>query len=225
MAGSNLRHLPLASAPELIAPAGAIPSPAEAVGGEDERLLQVGDLAKATGKTVRAIHHYEDVGLLKPHARSKGRYRLYDPSALVRIRWIGKLHDLGLSLAQIQAIVDAWETSTSTPRAMSEIRAVYQQKLSDTREQIAHLVALERELEASVAYLDACGTCDPEELVKACACCHVQDRQQPDLVAGIHGRAGRAPRTAGPRESDTPEPARPTPVHRTTTDGEAAFTD
>src|ERR1700741_663993 len=41
-----------------------------------ERLFQVGDLARATGKTVRAIHHYEDVGLLQPHARSKGRYRL-----------------------------------------------------------------------------------------------------------------------------------------------------
>src|SRR6188768_1544880 len=67
---------------------------------DDEQLLQVGDIAKATGKTVRAIHHYEEVGLLTPHARSKGRYRLYDNAALTRVRWIGKLHDLGLSLSQ-----------------------------------------------------------------------------------------------------------------------------
>jgi hypothetical protein len=68
--------------------------------GGDERLLQVGDIAKATGKTVRAIHHYEEMGLLTPHARSKGRYRLYDQNALTRVRWIGKLHDLGLSLTE-----------------------------------------------------------------------------------------------------------------------------
>ena len=38
-----------------------------------DKLLQVGDLAKASGKTVRAIHHNEELGLLQPHARSKGR--------------------------------------------------------------------------------------------------------------------------------------------------------
>ncbi|HSN97366.1 MAG TPA: MerR family transcriptional regulator, partial [Candidatus Nanopelagicales bacterium] len=84
---------------------------------EEERLLQVGDLAKATGKTVRAIHHYEELGLLRPHARSKGRYRLYDDAALTRIRWIGKLHDLGLSLAQIQQIASLWEAAPSAPEA------------------------------------------------------------------------------------------------------------
>ena len=69
----SIRHLPVASkAPDF---------PFQ--GGDDgEHLLQVGDVAKASGKTVRAIHHYEEVGLLRPHARSKGRYRLYDQAAL-----------------------------------------------------------------------------------------------------------------------------------------------
>ena len=59
-------------------------------------LLRVGELAKRTGKTVRAIHLYEQLELLRPAARSKGRYRLYGPDALGRIRWIVKLQDLGL---------------------------------------------------------------------------------------------------------------------------------
>src|SRR6476646_10222455 len=106
------RHLPVAPPPipELTARGPSAPDDGAghdgAPAGEDgERLLQVGDIAKATGKTVRAIHHYEEVGLLRPHARSKGRYRLYDQAALHRVRWIGKLHDLGLSLAQIQDMV------------------------------------------------------------------------------------------------------------------------
>jgi DNA-binding transcriptional MerR regulator len=163
-----------------------------------ERLLQVGDIAKVSGKTVRAIHHYEEVGLLQPHARSKGRYRLYDQAAVNRVRWIGKLHDLGLSLSQIQEIVRTWEAAPSAPDAMSRMRAVYQQKLEETRAQIAHLASLEHELEASIRYLDDCDTvCDPGELVRACTNCnhHDRSRPEPELVSGLHGGNGRAAAT------------------------------
>jgi len=161
--------------------------------GNGEKLLQVGDIARATNKTVRAIHHYEEVGLLRPHARSKGRYRLYDQGALARVRWIGKLHDLGLSLAQIQELVQIWEAAPSAPGAMGRMRAIYTQKLEETRAQISHLAMLERELEASIDYLDTCDTCDPAELVRACSCCNHHDKTKPEphLVAGIHAGHGR----------------------------------
>ena len=200
-----VRHLPVAP----LAPVGwmaGVPAQASSnvqgapeeegqeVSEDGERLFQVGDIAKATGKTVRALHHYEDVGLLRPHARSKGRYRLYDQAALNRVRWIGKLHDLGLSLGQIQEMVATWETAPSAPGAMSRIRGVYQQKLEETRAQIAHLTSLERELEASIDYLDTCGAaCDPAELIRACTHCdhHDPNRPEPELVAGIHGGNGQ----------------------------------
>ena len=53
-------------------------------------LRQIGDLARETGKTVRAIHLYEELGLLTPAGRSKGRFRLYGAESRVRIRWIAK---------------------------------------------------------------------------------------------------------------------------------------
>lgn len=160
----------------------------------DDKLIQVGDIAKLSGKTVRAIHHYEELGLLQPHARSKGRYRLYDGGAVARVRWINKMHDLGLSLPQIQEIVRTWEGAASAPSAMGLVRGVYQKKLEETRAQIEHLKSLERELAASIRYLDTCDTCDPAEIVQACASCHVheKDQTQPELVAGIHGSAKRA---------------------------------
>src|SRR6188472_2709151 len=104
------RHLPIAAAgTDLPGAAGAALGVSPGEDQSEESLLQVGDIARAVGKTVRAIHHYEEVGLLRRHARSKGRYRLYDQAAITRVRWIGKLHDLGLSLAQIQEILAAWE--------------------------------------------------------------------------------------------------------------------
>jgi MerR family transcriptional regulator, copper efflux regulator len=206
-----VRHLPVApkvstawlteasipAADHLGAPTSSLdPEQSQDTAEDVEKLLQVGDIAKASGKTVRAIHHYEEVGLLQPHARSKGRYRLYDQAALTRVRWIGKLHDLGLSLSQIQEMVEAWETAPSAPGAMSRIRAVYVQKLEETRVQIAHLISLERELEASIDYLDTCGTaCDPAEFVRACTNCDHHDRSlpEPELVAGIHGSISQRP--------------------------------
>src|SRR5690349_5841782 len=98
----------------------------------DGDLMQVGDLARESGKTVRAIHLYEQLDILKPAARSKGRYRLYGPDALVRIRWIGKLQDMGFSLTDIKAVVKDLAGEASAPSAMTKVREVYRQKLEET---------------------------------------------------------------------------------------------
>lgn len=151
-------------------------------------LMQVGDLARETGKTVRAIHLYEELDLLKPAARSKGRYRLYGPEALVRIRWIGKLQELGLSLTDIKAIVRDCEQQGSAPTAMVRVREVYKKKLDETRAQIARLEALEREVLASLRYLETCGSsCEPDRVIATCQSCdhHSPEQEVPDLVAGF----------------------------------------
>jgi DNA-binding transcriptional MerR regulator len=149
--------------------------------------MQIGDLAKETGKTVRAIHLYEELGLLSPAARSKGRFRLYEPDALIRIRWIGKLQDMGFSLGDIQTVVRDWEESQSAPRAMVKMREVYKKKLEETREHLKKLTALEHELEASLEYLDTCDTCEPHRLLAACNSCdhHECNVTTPHLVLGF----------------------------------------
>jgi MerR family copper efflux transcriptional regulator len=153
---------------------------------EDE-LLQVGDLARETGKTVRAVHLYEELGLLKPAARSKGRYRLYTAEALVRIRWIGKLQEMGFSLPDIQQIVRDWEGGGTAPDAMRKMREVYAKKLEETRDHLRRLQALEHEIASSIAYLDTCDVCDPERLLGFCKACdlHSCESHVPELVAGF----------------------------------------
>jgi MerR family transcriptional regulator, copper efflux regulator len=189
-------RLPLAAADGPTVPAardsssGRVPidgGPVQAVDDGDEELLQVGDLARLCGKTVRAIHLYEELGLLRPHARSKGRYRLFSRDAVIRVRWIGKLQELGLSLTTIQTAVREWEMSSSAPGAMAKMREVYSEKLASTREQIQRLQALEAELADSLKYLETCDTCDPVRLFPACTCCdlHEQDEHPPELVAGF----------------------------------------
>lgn len=156
---------------------------------DDGNLLLVGDLAKATGKTVRAIHLYEDLGLIEPAGRSKGRYRLFSPEAKVRVRWIGKLQSLGLSLTEIQAIVQQRASSESARRAAQELRVIYKNKLEQVRQSLRELAALESELEASVQFLETCeSSCNQEHPATAhCASCtrHAEPSPEvPDLVVG-----------------------------------------
>jgi len=153
-------------------------------------LMQVGDLARESGKTVRAIHLYEELDLLHPAGRSKGRYRLYGPDALVRIRWIGKLQDLGFSLTDIKTIVRDIENERrgSASTAMTKVREVYTKKLDETRAQIARLTALEDEILASLQYLEACHSrCQSGRARHTCQACKHHPREQtvPDLVAGF----------------------------------------
>jgi MerR family transcriptional regulator, copper efflux regulator len=155
--------------------------------GSESELLQVGDLARESGKTVRAIHLYEELGLLKPSARSKGRYRLYSAHALVRIRWIGKLQEMGFSLPEIQQIVRDWEDGGTAPNAMRKMREVYSKKLEETRAHLERLQTLEREIVSSIQYLDTCDVCDPERLLGFCKACdlHSCESHVPELVAGF----------------------------------------
>ena len=64
-------------------------------------LLTVGELARRCGLTVRTLHHYDAIGLLKPSVRSAAGYRLYDRANIERLHRIRALHQLGLSLAAI----------------------------------------------------------------------------------------------------------------------------
>ncbi|MFT3764079.1 MAG: MerR family transcriptional regulator [Minicystis sp.] len=70
------------------------------------RRFRIGELAEATGLTVRTLHHYEHIGLLAPAPRSEGRQRLYDERDLRRLHRIRALRDLGLSLADIGGMLD-----------------------------------------------------------------------------------------------------------------------
>lgn len=165
--------------------------PAPEVEAEEEEhpgpVMLVGELARATGKTVRAIHLYEDMGLLKPNERSKGRYRLFNHDALVRVRWITKLQSLGFSLSEIQELARAQEGSESAKFAAARLREVYVEKLAETRDKINELAALESELRQSLAYLDSCNTqCEPQLSVHSCPSCdrHLEPVRPPDLVAG-----------------------------------------
>ncbi|GGY05507.1 helix-turn-helix domain-containing protein [Streptomyces anandii] len=73
-------------------------------------LLTIGDLARATGLTVRTIRYWSDEGALPPVARSPGGYRLYDAACVARLELIRTLRELGLGLDDVRTVLSGERT-------------------------------------------------------------------------------------------------------------------
>src|SRR5262245_58954860 len=173
--------------------------------------LRVGDLARQSGKTVRAIHLYEELGLIEPATRSSGGFRLYHPAVVERVRWIDLLNGLGLSLHETRQVLERWWSSDRGPEAMDELRTLINAKLEETRENIRRQQELERELVEGLAYLEACRVCGEPGAVDCCVDCthdHGVERE-PALVAGFKGARDGARRLVRPGLVNVEEQSQP----------------
>jgi DNA-binding transcriptional MerR regulator len=72
---------------------------------KDQRLIK--EFALLTGTTVRTLHHYDQIGLLRPSGRRPNGYRVYTQTDLLRLEQIVALRFLGLSLREIKRILDS----------------------------------------------------------------------------------------------------------------------
>src|SRR5205807_9292608 len=68
--------------------------------------LKVGELAKRTGLTVRTLHHYDAIGLLKPSLHTEAGHRLYTAADVARLQQVISLRQLGLSLEEVRNCLD-----------------------------------------------------------------------------------------------------------------------
>jgi DNA-binding transcriptional MerR regulator len=68
--------------------------------------VNIGELARRTGLSVKTIRYYSDEGLVPEASRSASGYRRYDADALARLEFVRTLRDLGLDLATIRRVLD-----------------------------------------------------------------------------------------------------------------------
>ena len=72
----------------------------------ERELYQVREFAEKSGVTIRTLHHYDHLGLLKPTVYSEAGYRLYSDDDFARLQQIVTLKFLGFSLKQIRDLLD-----------------------------------------------------------------------------------------------------------------------
>ncbi|TDU86602.1 DNA-binding transcriptional MerR regulator [Kribbella voronezhensis] len=89
-----------------------------------EDLHSIGELARRTGLTVKAIRFYSDRGLVTPADRTAAGYRRYDAAAVARLDLIRTLRELGLDLATIRKVLDHETALSDVAAAHAEALAV-----------------------------------------------------------------------------------------------------
>jgi len=151
--------------------------------------LKIGELARRTGKTNRTLHFYEELGLLVPTKRTKGGFRLYSEQAVLRIKWIERLQELGFSLQKISGFLGDLKSEDTGPASMDRLREFYAAKVYETRAAMKRLAALEHDLQQSLMYLDGCRSCDPITHRSVCGDCNEAQHvgvAVPEMVAAVH---------------------------------------
>lgn len=101
-------------------------------------LFQVGEIAEKTGLTVRTLHHYEEIGLLLPTARTDAGYRLYNMQCIERLTQIQLLRQVGVQLKNIGEILDGQS---------GDIANILQERIALLTEQMQQMATLRFRLE------------------------------------------------------------------------------
>jgi MerR family transcriptional regulator, thiopeptide resistance regulator len=104
-----------------------------------ERTWRIGEVATATGLTVRALHHYDQIGLVVASVRTSGSHRLYTSADLMLLYEVTAMRQLGLSLEQVGILL----------AERTDVRRVIDQQLEHVDRQIRLAQRLRQQLLAA----------------------------------------------------------------------------
>lgn len=107
-------------------------------------MLTIGQLADRVGMRPSTLRYYEQEGLLVPDGRSEAGYRLYQPEAEQKLRFIQRAQRLGFSLADIRTLLNGWETGNLSDDAIIETA---KSRYHALEKQVTELLVLQHELE------------------------------------------------------------------------------
>ena len=138
---------------------------------EQNDLLTIGELAKATSTTPRTVRFYESMGLIKPLKRSKSGYRLFGRSELRRMQFITSLKQAGFHLKVIQRLLDLKEselTASETARTANEILQTHMPEVDRT---VTSVKSARNDIIRTMTLLSKCYSCDQDFETLPCGDC------------------------------------------------------
>jgi DNA-binding transcriptional MerR regulator len=125
------------------------------------QLWSIGELAKASGVTVRALHHYDEIGVLPVTARTGSGHRRYTGEDLRRLYRIRALQTLGLPLAQIRGVL------ADSGDDLASLRELLRQQLAALTEQAGQIRLLQHQIQELLGRTEEPSLPDPEQFLIA----------------------------------------------------------
>ena len=113
----------------------------------EEKAIQIGEVAKKLGITTRTIRYYEEIGLMGLPERLGGGTRMYSRADILRLKFILKLKDIGITLKEMQDLAANFDTQnqdfeTITPRLVE----ILDGHINKVDQKIANLSSLRKEI-------------------------------------------------------------------------------
>lgn len=116
-------------------------------GGNMDRPINIGDLARHAGVSVETIRYYEREGLMPRAARMRSGRRVYGPSDLKTLAFIRKARRLGFALGDVRALLSLRGPDNSC----DDVKAIAQRHLEDVRSDMRRIIEVERILADALA--------------------------------------------------------------------------
>ncbi len=130
--------------------------------------LQIGEVAKKAGVSVRTVRYYEELGLMQPSGLTSGGMRLYRDAEVTRLRFIRRLRTLRLSLDEIKVALGLDRPPQGRQERIARTLKVLLTEQSRAREQAAVLTKLEDEVEEALVNVRKCTTCTLDKCAGSC---------------------------------------------------------
>jgi len=131
--------------------------------------MNIGQAARASGVTPKMIRYYDEIGLVRPAARTEANYRAYDEREVNELRFIKRARGLGFSVPEIAQLLSLWR---DRERPSREVKAITDR----------HLLALDARIAEMTAMADT--------LRELSRCCAGDDRPDCPILADLTGDAG-----------------------------------
>lgn len=131
--------------------------------------MNIGQAAHASGVTPKMIRYYDEIGLVRPAARTEANYRAYDEREVNELRFIKRARGLGFSVPEIAQLLSLWR---DRERPSREVKAITDR----------HLLALDARIAEMTAMADT--------LRELSRCCAGDDRPDCPILADLTGDAG-----------------------------------
>ena len=112
--------------------------------------MRIGELAEQAGVTQRTIRYYEDIGLLPAAEREGHGHHYYTSETVARLQKIDQLKKLGLSLEEIQGVIELYFTDPSGIQPKQKVLAILRAHLAEADRKIGSLQQFRSELQVNI---------------------------------------------------------------------------
>ncbi|MEV8630801.1 MerR family transcriptional regulator [Streptosporangium sp. NPDC051023] len=123
------------------------------------RRWSIGELAQATGVTVRALYHYDEIGLLSASERTVSGHRRYTEHDLRRLYRVRALRALGLSLEEVAGVL------VNSPDDLATMRELLTAQLRDLESQAERIHRIKHRVHGLLRQLDDASMPDPDQFM------------------------------------------------------------